>query len=111
MSSRATLDLEAYQGDAFSYTLNFVDGNDAPIDLSGATWAGFVRKTNSPTGAKLAEFTVNTSGQAGGTIVLELTTAVTLELTKNAFWDLQRDDIDRTYLGGKFTTHKQITTS
>ena len=111
MSTRGTLDLETYQGDDFSYTLTFVDSNDAAINFGAATWAAEVREKNSPVSALKTTMTVDTAAQATGIIVLSIAKAVTETLNKNLYWDLSRTDINRTYLGGTFKVQKQITTS
>lgn len=109
MSTRGTLDLDAYQGDDFSYTLTFIDSNDVAINLGAATWSAQVREKNSPVSALKTAMAVDTASQASGIIVLSIAAAVTTTLNKNLYWDLQRTDINRTYVGGKFTVQKQIT--
>lgn len=92
MAAPSTLDLTIYQGDHYTLTLNFVDEDDVPIDMSEDTYSAMVRRSRrsaSQDATPEAEFDVDYSSAAAGTIVLSLDDEDTEVLPEKCFWDFQ----------------------
>lgn len=82
-------------GDDYAHTVNFTDANNAAVDVSARTFTAQIRAYDNVAAAVLAEFTVDTTDAATGTIVLRLTAAETTALhlaATSAGMDLQQDN-------------------
>lgn len=88
-SSKVTWEL--VKGDTMSLTVNFVDGNGDPIDVSAsnweAAWLPYASSSATPT-----DFTVDTSDAATGTLVITADDDVTSALTRPGVWWLSEVD-------------------
>jgi hypothetical protein len=90
-----TLNLELTAGDDYDLVVTVVDGNQAPIDLTGRTFTAQARQfADSP---DVIDFTIDTAGAASGQLTLSLAAVVTAVL-KPGVWDLQQ------VVGGKTQT-------
>ena len=101
-------DIEIYQGDTFEVALNFKDGNQNPVDLTG--FVGTVQFKNSQ-GTVMASptVTVNEGGILGRVLITLLDTSVLPEGSYS--WDLQLSDgtRHRTYIGGRVVVTEDVT--
>lgn len=95
-------------GDTVAFTLSFVDGLSAPIDLSAHSFAAVMRRT--ATAAQSWPFTVDVSGAVGGVIVL--TTPVATDLPSVGVWDLEQTAagaVVSTLVSGSVTLRDTVT--
>ena len=80
MATKANLIID--QGSSFSTTIDIADENDLPIDLTGYTGAGQIRKTF--TSLTAVSFAVVIAGPAGA-ITLSLTSTQTSAITAGRY--------------------------
>lgn len=108
--SPAVLDLVLYAGDGTTFEIDFVDENEATIDMSGFTWAAQIRKKRGVDPAFDLEFT--TTNTVGGVLLVHVPAEITAQLPKSGQWDLQataagQDPI--TLLQGAVTCNVDVT--
>ena len=100
----AVRDLEITSGDDFSLELYF-DADGSPMDLTTGVVLSQIRLTADAAGY-LAQFAVDMTDAATGTIIISLTEAETaaldLKRLANAVWDLQitLSGVTQTYIKG-----------
>ena len=92
MATKANLVID--QGATYTTTINLVDGNGDPLDLTGYTGASQMRK--SFTSSNSVSFSV-TPGGANGTITLALTANATANIAGGRYLY----DVELTDAGGK----------
>lgn len=109
MALPTRLNLEAWAGDNWSHTVQFVDENGTAINLNGAAWAGVVREAPDKTATQLAALSIDVSSQTSGILVLSIPDTTTVDMPKDGYYDLERTDTGETYLVGSFVTYRQIT--
>lgn len=100
-------DIDIYQGDTFEVILNFKDGSNVGVDLTGFTG----RAQFKPTVGTPIDITVQVNyGAVNGAVRLSyLDTSL---LSGEYSWDLELEDSGgrkRTYIGGKVTVTTDIT--
>ena len=104
-SEPAHLDLVAYRGDSGRFRVNVTDVDDAPLDVTAATWDCDVRVTvDDPT--VIATLDVEPVAGTPSAVDVVLTAEASAVLPKTAVWDLQMTlggDVV-TLLAGKVTT-------
>lgn len=106
-SSTGTYDLQMYQGDSFSATVDF------PFDVTGYTIKAQIRpQRNSP--VLLANFTVTVVDAAAGTVTISLPRTATDNLPLRSYWDIQLTtasdpDYRQTFVSGIVYTEREVT--
>ena len=90
MASPATLDLTIRQGDGYTAELHFVDANDDPVSVAGATWLAQIRRRAEHTSELVGAFDLDLIDAAAGVVRLSLPAAETALLPRQAAWDLER---------------------
>lgn len=97
-----------YRDSPFVRSVQVVDANDQPIDLSGGDFEAQIRKTRltgTTAGEPLAQFAVDDTDADTGIFVLSLTReqtkALNLRAGTDAFWELQDQSTGLTWLTGK----------
>jgi hypothetical protein len=106
-SSTGTYDLQMYQGDSFSATVDF------PFNVTGYTIKAQIRpQRNSP--VLLANFTVTVVDAAAGTVTISLPRTATDNLPLRSYWDIQLTtdsdpDYRQTFVSGIVYTEREVT--
>lgn len=102
-------------GDTVQFTMNFVESDGDPHDLTGATCEAQVRSVSgSDDDPLLADFTLIGTPGSSGAVTLRLTPATSLGLKgkKNLVWDMQvtyASGIVRTLVAGILSPLKDVT--
>jgi len=100
-------DIEIYQGDTFEVVLNFKDGAQNPVDLTG--FIGTVHFKNAQDSiVATPTVTVNADGVLGRVRIALLDTSILGE--GRYAWDLQLSDgvRQRTYIGGAVNVTEDV---
>jgi hypothetical protein len=104
------LDLVMVQGDDFTQTLNFVNAAGDPLNLT--TYSAYAARVRGVTGSEFADFTIDSTDEAGGVLIISLDELQTVNLPRACEWDLQwRNPLNqlRTVLAGEVTVRPQVT--
>lgn len=108
MATKANLVID--QGATYTTTVNLVDGNGDPLDLTGYTGTAQMRK--SYTSSNSVTFTV-TTGAANGTVTLALTANATANIAGGRYlYDVELTDAGGTVsrvLEGIITLNPNVT--
>lgn len=89
--SIARFDLDIYQGDDFELLIDVIDGDGAPVDLTGRTVRSQIRRA--PGALELAaEFDVDLTNAATGRVVLALPSAASAPLVGVYRYDIKWND-------------------
>jgi hypothetical protein len=108
----AQLDLQIYAGEPYSAGFQFNNQDGTPYVLTG-TWQADIR--DQALNAVLTSFTVDTTNEAAGLVVISLTKAniSAIPSTSPAAWDLQQCDAGglpvRTWFRGALTVTADVT--
>ncbi|MGL5936369.1 MAG: hypothetical protein ACRCZI_12210 [Cetobacterium sp.] len=102
----------AVRGDTLTLTLTFrVQATQAPIDLTGRTFAAQVRDREGSS-TLIASFSIDTTNAATGVLVLSIPAATTATWAwTHAVWDLQQTvgSVVQTLVAGRVTPGGQVT--
>lgn len=106
----AKLPITIVRGDDFAEEFEFVDANEAAIDVSARTYTAQIRASTEST-TVTATFSVDMTDAATGIVVLRLADTVTDDLLGSYVWDLQQNTagVIRTLFGGPFIVLPDVT--
>ena len=118
MSFPARYDIDLYQGEDFALSIEFRDKDGSAVDVSEQTFSAEVRSARRKPGGLpyqlAAEFLVDASEAATGTIVLSLPSADNDNIFTGDPWDLRSVDLlngDSQYLlTGSVSSIGEVTT-
>ena len=113
MSLPATRNIVAYAGDTYQHEFEFVDEDDAAMDLSARTFAAQWRPRRSSPNSQAVSFTVDDSDAATGIVTITLSAAQMAALDPTGVYDLQSTvaGVVETLVPGPFTTTLDVTRS
>jgi hypothetical protein len=107
----ARVDLKLYRGDDFG-PQEFIWEQPAgsPVDITGYEIAAQIRE-DPDSDEVLAVFTCTITNPAAGKWTLELDGAITADLPRSAYWDMQLTSggVTRTFASGRITTARDVT--
>jgi hypothetical protein len=110
---KENLDITCMRNDTFKLNMDWVDGNDNPIDLTGYTFKAQVRKSKTASTAVLTFEDTDFTKDASGNLLMAKTSASMNIAADNYFYDLQvtetaTGDVS-TWLGGLFIVQEDVT--